>query len=190
MAKQRSTAPLLVTVIAAGILTTTGFLLWRNKYLSWNFTKKDFSRSATAKRLGISEQFKPPRKMIRAGRKFASKVLQPVRNNLGYPIFVNSWWRHKKTNDAVPGSVSTSAHLSGQAADLRTVVDGVFRNDLIAKSVLNSNVPFTKMILEYGTRSRPSWIHLRYTPGRDERTVLRKDKSGYTSLSKTDIQLL
>jgi len=190
MDKQRSYTPILIGLALAGIATTAGILWYRSKYLSKDFLVKDLSRSAKAKTLGITEQFNPPKSIIKSGRKFAKVVLQPTRNTLGYPIFASSWYRHPLTNKAV-GGVEDSRHLKAEAADLRTVIDGVFRNDLLAKAVLNSKVPFTKMILEYGTPTRPLVIHLAYTPGDNRQLIFRKPSKGaYVPISHQDVQRL
>lgn len=187
MDKQRSNAPLLTGLSALIAGTIGGIIYYRSVYLSRHFKRVDLTRSSTARTLGITEQYKPPRSIVKAGRYFAKKVLQPVRNELDKPIFINSWWRHPKTNDAV-GGATNSDHLSAEGADLRTVIDGVFRNDLIAKAVINSGVPFTQLILEEGTLSRPEWIHLARRPGDNEREILRKDTAGnYSVLTENDI---
>jgi len=184
--KGRNAAILIGVSVLAVAGTVTGIYLYRRKYLSSDFKRTELTRSTTATNLGIKEQFKPPKEIIRNGRKFAVKVLQPIRNVLGYPIFVSSWYRHPITNKAV-GGVENSRHLKAQAADLRTVINGLFRNDLIAKAVLNAKVPFTKMILEGGTLDRPLAIHLAYTPGDNRQIILRQDKTGYSSLTRSDI---
>ncbi len=186
MEQTRSYTPVLVIL---GVLAAGGTGLWyynKTKGLTENFVPSDVSRSKTATDQGIKEQFKVPGNIMKNARLFARKVLQPVRDELGAPIFVNSWWRHPKTNAAV-GGASDSAHLKAQAADLRTVINQEFRNDILARAVLTSEVPFTKMILEYGTLDRPLLVHLRYTPGDDSRIFLYKDNSGsYSPINRKD----
>lgn len=49
----------------------------------------------------------------------AANVLQPVREQWGKPITVNSGYRSKAVNARVGGALS-SQHLTGQAADITT----------------------------------------------------------------------
>lgn len=184
---RRRNRNIVIGVVLIGAASGGYYAWWRSKNFTRNFTVKDFTRSTTAEQQGIAEQWNPPKEMVRNGRRFAQKVLQPVRNQLGVPIFVNSWWRHKKTNDAV-GGVKDSKHMVGEAVDIRTVIQERFRNDKLAQAVLNSGVPFTKMILEKGTIRRPLWIHLRYTPGQnDQKIIAINDTVGTIFLTKQQI---
>lgn len=188
MGKPRSNTPVLVI---AGLLAGSlgAWFYWRSVNLSRNFKVKDLSKSVTAKRLGIKEQLHPPSWAVKNARVLAKDTLQPIRDTLQAPIFIGSWWRHELTNYAV-GGVPTSIHLKAQAVDMRTVIDGQFRNDLLAKAVLNSGVPFTKMILEYGTIKRPLLIHLSHIPNDNRRLIYRKTESGYMPLLAEDIYSL
>ena len=186
MEKQRSYTPLLI-LVGIGFAFGGFYLFDRSKKLSKNFDISDLTRSSTADQRNIKEQKKSPMYIIRRERQFTKQTLQPVRDQLGSPIFINSWWRHPKTNVAV-GGVSTSGHLDGDTVDIRTVVSGRFRNDLLAKAVLNSGVPFSKMILEEGTFARPKFIHLRASLGDNRRILLYKDPAGhYVSVTRTEI---
>jgi len=190
MEQQRSKTPLL----ELGVFTAVGLIVYylynSTGQLSEHFSKKDLIRSATAKRLGIEEQNHPPKHIVKKGRRLARNVLQPVRDELGYPIFVNSWWRHPLTNKAV-GGVKDSDHEDAEGVDLRTVIDGVFRNDLIAKAVITSKVPFTQLILEEGTLQRPKWIHVARRGNDNSRQILYKDSAGnYSTLTEANILAL
>ncbi len=46
--------------------------------------------------------------------------VQKIRNKLGKPLPVNSWWRTKEYNDTLKGASKTSYHLRGLAIDLPT----------------------------------------------------------------------
>jgi len=189
MASTKSYTPFLITLGLIGAGTTGGILWYRSQYLSRNFKRSELTISSTAKDLGIEEQFKPPNEIVKNARHLAKKVLQPVRNELGKAIFVNSWYRSPELNDAIGGSV-TSDHLDAEGVDMRTVVDGLFRNDLLAKAVLDSGVPFTQLILEEGTLNRPLWIHLARRRGDNKRQIMRMKNGVYTSLTESDIENL
>jgi len=189
MAVNRNYTPLLVGLGIVVIGTTGGILWYRSKYLSRDFKRSELTISPTAKDLGIEEQFNPPNRIVRNARHLAVKVLQPVRNKLGKAIFVNSWYRSPELNKII-GGVPTSDHLDAEGVDLRTVVDGLFRNDLLAKAVLDSGVPFTQLILEEGTLNRPKWIHLARRRGDNKRQILRMKNKKYSTLTETDIRML
>lgn len=190
MATKRSNTPILIGVGAVLTLGTIGGILWyRSIYLSKDFKLTSLTKSTTATQQGITEQQNPPGTVVATARRFAKRVLQPVRNLLGVAIFTNSWWRHPLTNKAVGGK-EDSGHLNGDTVDLRIVVDGLFRNDLLAKAILASGVPFTKMILEYGTLNRPKWIHLRSIDGRNDRKIYRITESGTVPITEADVYSL
>jgi len=187
MAKRRSYTPILVlTGIGLGV---GGLYLYdRSQKLSKNFHLKDVKRSATATSQGIKEQFvRLPAVIKKNARKLAKSTLQPIRNRVGAPIYITSWYRHPKTNVAV-GGVSNSHHLTARAVDMYILLGDQVRNDLLAKAVINSQAPFTKMILEGGSdNNRPANIHLSYVPGDNSQVILRQTETGYFPLTRSEI---
>lgn len=81
------------------------------------FTDKELTHSNTAQRLGIwnwpNEQY-----IWDNLHALVDNILDPAREKLGDPIFVNCGYRSYSTNVAV-GGVSNSQHCKGQAADVR-----------------------------------------------------------------------
>lgn len=59
----------------------------------------------------------PNKEVIRNIKEFAPKV-QAVRNLLGWPMLITSWWRPKKYNVLIGGS-RNSWHITGGACDFR-----------------------------------------------------------------------
>lgn len=84
-------------------------------YLSKNFELNELTRSATADRLGLTNE--PAERAVRALRNLCVRTLQPLRDALGQPIHVNSGYRSPELNRAV-GGVATSQHQKGEAADI------------------------------------------------------------------------
>jgi uncharacterized protein YcbK (DUF882 family) len=82
--------------------------------LSKNFWLQEFTTSPTADRLGLKNSPGPAE--IANLKRLCETILQPARDVLG-PLRINSGFRSSKVNKAVGGS-STSAHLSGFAADV------------------------------------------------------------------------
>ena len=51
----------------------------------------------------------------------AEKVFQPLREWVGGPIKINSFYRSEELNSRINGASKTSAHLVGQAIDITTM---------------------------------------------------------------------
>lgn len=87
-------------------------------------------------------------------RRLCTEVLDPLRRHLGRPIRVTSGYRTTAVNRAVGGS-STSAHVQGEAADIK--VDGLGSFDLL-KAILASGIDFDQVIAY--APSRGGHVHL------------------------------
>ncbi len=87
--------------------------------LSENFSLRELLWSDTAARDPelLQEQLNPPEEVVTRLAYLTQKVLQPLRDEIGWPIRVNSGYRCKTLNERVKGS-ATSQHLLGEAADL------------------------------------------------------------------------
>ena len=85
--------------------------------LSDNFYLYEFTRSATATKLGIENI--PNEEQTRSLRTLVTKLLQPLRNLYGKPMDVSSGFRCPQLNKAVKGS-NTSDHMNGKSADIVT----------------------------------------------------------------------
>lgn len=84
--------------------------------LTKHFTLDEFIESPTARRLGITEQFTPPQKIIDNIKKLAD-ILEKARVLAKTPFDITSGYRCPKLNKAV-GGVANSAHLTGLAVDI------------------------------------------------------------------------
>lgn len=94
------------------------------------------------------------------------KVVQPARDYLNKPIYVDSCYRSNAVNKAVGGS-STSDHRLALAVDL-TCSDN---RELF--SYILANLEFDQLIWEKGTKDCPAWVHvsLRWN-GKNRRQVI------------------
>lgn len=142
--------------------------------LTNNFNLSEFTYSHTAMMNGVDNT--PTSIEIQRLKQLCEVILQPARNALG-PISINSGFRSERLNELVNGS-PTSAHRLGYAAD---VVPTNGDTLALAKWVID-NCPFDQVILEFGTLSRPAWIHVSADP-RNRSLVLRIDASGTRSIS-------
>lgn len=96
------------------------------------------------------------------------EVLDPIRENLGRPIIVNSGYRCAKHNSEV-GGAKYSQHLVGEAADIRHT-DGTDVTDIV--QTIKANGKWDQLII-YPTFVHVSWK--RFGPNRKQ--VLRKGGS-------------
>lgn len=113
-----------------------------------HFTIEELTRSETAKRMNINNT--PSKNVIANLTNLVEKVLDPAREQLGKPIYVNSGYRCKELNDAVMGA-KNSYHKKGRAADLDTRTG----NNRMLLSILQT-LPHTELIWEDNGR----WIHV------------------------------
>ena len=129
------------------------------------FTMRELTASATARRKGIDNT---PDARVRANlTALASNVLDPLREAYGKPIVVTSGYRSEKLNRAV-GGVKNSQHLTGCAADIRSVGDTVAENRRLFNLIQQLRLPFDQLIDEHGY----DWIHVSHVPGANRRQVI------------------
>lgn len=85
-----------------------------------HFTFQEFTRSATATRLGLDNEpaHNNEQDAYAHIELLVTKLLDPVREFVAEPIYVNSGYRSEELNKAV-GGVHNSQHRKGQAVDIR-----------------------------------------------------------------------
>lgn len=127
------------------------------------FTFAEFSRSDTAKRLGIDNTI--PESAKGAIEQLVDKVLDPLRETWGRPLVITSGYRCPKLNSAVGGS-KTSHHVKGMAADIST--GNKADNERLYNLVIALNLPFTQLIDENDFL----WVHVSYDPNNVKRQTL------------------
>lgn len=147
--------------------------------LSKNFSLREFTRSATADREGISND--PTEEHIENLKKLCDNVLQPLRDAIGMPIRLTSGYRSKALNEKVGGS-TTSDHSHGRAADLELWVDGEEKNAKLYNAIKSLDLPTKQVIWEYGDENEPNWVHVSYEEGNEKRQFLAayRDSKGRT----------
>lgn len=138
--------------------------------LSKNFTVYEFTHAGSGKKIKNEEQHNLTFYQMQNAKNLAVHVLQPIRNfiNLHYgygqnlpeiPLIVISGFRCKFLNDKVNGA-KNSYHMRGMAADIKVFLNGMPRCDLIIEAIKILQIPFTELILEYGTIKNPLWVHI------------------------------
>lgn len=113
--------------------------------------------SITADRKGIENI--PNDEQLANMKLIAEKVFEPLRNFVGGPIKINSFFRSVKLNRAIGGSAK-SQHCKGQAID----IDDTFGTAINAVMYrwIKENLDFDQMIWEFGDDKNPNWVHVSY----------------------------
>ena len=120
------------------------------------FKISELTKSSTAKRLGIEN--KPNQNELNNLNNLIEFILDPLREAYGKPIIVDSGFRCQELNEIVKGS-KTSQHLSGQAADIRTLSDTKKENKKLFQLIIQLDLPFDQLINEYDF----NWIHVSFS---------------------------
>jgi hypothetical protein len=139
------------------------------------FSLAEATHSATAAARGIDNR--PDAGQLASIRQAAAS-LDVVREVLGRPIIVSSWYRSPALNRAVNGA-STSAHLSGWAIDCNA--QGMSALELCRRAVDSlraRNQSWDQIIHEHGR-----WMHISFEPrGRRQLLTIFDDPAkGYVS---------
>jgi len=141
--------------------------------LSDNLSLQEVTKSATAKRLGISND--PNAEHLENLRLTALNIFQPCREHFGKPIAVTSGYRSKALNTAIHGSLS-SQHCKGQALDLDAQVYGGLTNKELF-NYIKDNVDFDQLIWEFGNDSEPDWVHVSYNGAMNRAEILKAKRN-------------
>lgn len=117
-----------------------------------HFTIAELCRSNTAIKMGIDNT--PTADVKMNLKRLIDNVLEPARELIDAPIFVNSGYRCPELNKIV-GGVHNSQHCEGKAADITT------RNPKLNKllfSMIQDELDYDQLIWECGGL----WIHVSY----------------------------
>ena len=152
-----------------------------SKHISW----KEATGSATAKKLDIDNT--PDDEQLSNMKTLADELFEPLRERVGQPIRINSFFRCQELNQAISGSATTSQHIKGQAIDL-DATKGMTNKELFC--IIKSEFEFDKLIWEHGDNENPDWIHISYRKGNNRKLVYqatRKAGKGYTTYQYFDL---
>ncbi len=132
--------------------------------LSNNFYLEEFIVSQTAERHGYKNE--PNAKQIENLRLLCVNILQPLREIINSPIFINSGFRSFDVNAAVGGKFN-SQHLEGKAADI--IVPSMNLVDVF--NIILQKLSFDQLIYEFG-----KWIHVSWNEEKNRNEVLLSKK--------------
>ena len=128
-----------------------------SKKISPHISHREGVYSITAKRLGLNNE--PTKEHLEAMGLIASKVFEPLREYVGGPIKINSFYRGPELNKAIGGSY-TSQHCKGQAMDIDDSYG--YKSNATMFNFIRENLDFDQMIWEFGTKDNPDWVHVSY----------------------------
>lgn len=140
--------------------------------LTEHFRLSEFTKSQTAQKLKILNI--PTLEQVGNLQQLCIHVLEPLRVHNQGPISVGSGFRCQQLNKAV-GGVSSSQHMSGQAADLH------IPNFSVGKAWfdwIESHCEFDQLIFERTSKTSSDWwIHVSYVSplvGKNRKQVIRE----------------
>ena len=96
----------------------------------------------------------------------AREVYEPLREYVGGPIKINSFFRCPELNKAIGGS-SKSQHCKGQAMDIDDTFGHMTNVEMY--NWIKENLDFDQMIWEFGDDDNPNWVHVSYISEKDNR---------------------
>ena len=125
--------------------------------ISNHISYKESIKSNTATRLGIKNV--PGSYELTNMIAVANSIFEPLREWVGGPIKVNSFYRCKELNKTIGGS-ERSQHCEGRAIDL----DDTFGHKTNAEmfNYIKDNLNFDQLIWEFGSDKNPDWVHVSY----------------------------
>ena len=150
--------------------------------ISEHISYKEGIHSNTATRRGINNT--PDDEQLTNMELVAEEVFEPLREWVGGPIKINSFFRCPKLNKAIGGS-SKSQHCYGQAID----IDDTFRKASNADmyNYIKDNLEFDQLIWEFGDNKNPDWIHVSYVSPEENRNRCLK---AYRDKGKTKYKVI
>tara|TARA_R110002073_G_scaffold2716_5_gene17548 strand:- start:4229 stop:4693 length:465 start_codon:yes stop_codon:yes gene_type:complete len=150
--------------------------------ISEHVSLKEGIKSHTATRLNIDNV---PRDLDLINMTtIAKKVFEPLREWVGGPIAINSFYRSPKLNSAIGGSTS-SQHCIGCAFDIDDKYG--YKTNAEMFEYIKCNLDFDQMIWEFGDDNNPDWIHVSYI---SEDANRRRILKAYKANGKTNYKII
>ena len=132
--------------------------------ISEHISYKEGVYSITATRKGIDNT--PGNDQLHFMEIIAEKVFEPLREWVGGPIKINSFYRCPELNKAIGGS-ATSQHCKGQAMDIDDTLGRATNAEMF--HWIKENLDFDQMIWEVGDDDNPDWVHVSYVSPEENR---------------------
>ena len=135
--------------------------------ISKHISYKEGTYSQTALRRGLDNT--PNEEQLKCMKEIVENLFEPLREWVGGPIKINSFFRGEPVNTAIGGS-TRSQHMKGQAID----IDDTFGHKTNAEMYhyIKDNLDFDQMIWEFGDDKNPNWVHISWVSHRPNRKKL------------------
>ena len=101
----------------------------------------------------------------------AKHIFEPLREWVGGPIKINSFYRSPDLNTAIGGS-DRSQHCQGRAMDIDDTFG--YKTNAEMYNYIKKNLNFDQMIWEFGDDENPDWVHVSYVSKEDNRNKCLK----------------
>jgi len=150
--------------------------------ISKHISDKEGVYSITAIRRGLNNT--PTKIHLNNMKELAEQVFEPLREWVGGPIRVNSFYRGEELNKAIGGS-STSQHCKGQAMDIDDTRCKKTNAEMF--KWIKENLNFDQIIWEFGNDKNPDWIHVSYV---DEVNNRNRCLKAYKDKGKTKYAII
>jgi zinc D-Ala-D-Ala carboxypeptidase len=150
--------------------------------ISKHVSNKEGVYSKTAERRGIDNT--PTEERLATMKVTAEKLFEPLREHVGAPVKINSFYRGPKLNKAI-GGAKRSQHMSGQAMDIDDTFGHMSNADMY--HWIKENLNFDQLIWEFGTDKNPNWLHVSYVNDEDNRN---RCLEAYKSNGKTKYKVI
>mgnify|MGYP000138528115 CR=1 FL=1 len=139
--------------------------------ISKHISLKEATKSNTANRLGI-ENF-PDNDTLIQMQALAENIFEPLREHVGGPIYITSFYRSPELNKAIGGS-TRSQHCLGQAIDIDDVLGNATNKEMF--EYIKDNLEFDQLIWEFGNNDSPNWVHVSYNTDNNRGNILKASK--------------
>ena len=139
--------------------------------ISKHISEKEATRSVTALRLGIDNT--PNGTALNNMKILAEKVFEPLREWVGGPIKINSFYRSPDLCVAI-GSKVSSQHTckNGAAIDIDDIYGHKTNKEMF--EWIKENLDFDQLIYEFGNEENPDWLHVSYVDEEKNRNRILK----------------
>ena len=140
--------------------------------ISRHISSKEGVYSSTAERKSIDNT--PTEEHLCNMQVLAHNVFEPLREWVGGPIAINSFYRSPELNSAIGGS-KTSQHCKGQAIDIDDTYGRKSNAEMF--EFIKNNLDYDQMIWEFGDDENPNWVHISYvSEDQNRRRILQAYK--------------
>jgi zinc D-Ala-D-Ala carboxypeptidase len=137
--------------------------------ISKHISEKEATKSITALRLGLDNT--PDGDTINNMKIIAESVFEVLREYVGGPIKINSFYRSTTLNQAIGGS-TRSQHCKGQAIDIDDIYGYKTNKEMF--DYIKDNIDFDQLIWEFGNEDNPDWVHVSYVSKESNRNKVLK----------------